>query len=109
MVLMRQTDVIRFVALEGHVSRGMQALRASVEWDGVGKYVTNVRPVIMEPTVNVSEVPLVASLRGLADNVACANNCTQCDDGLAGTGACLGTKTDSLKRELCLLLDTWQS
>ena len=37
--------------------------------------------------------------RNLTRGSACAGDCTQCDDGLAGTGTCLGTKTDSLKRQ----------
>jgi hypothetical protein len=28
---------------------------------------------------------------------ACTGDCTQCDDGLTGTGTCLGTTTDSGK------------
>jgi hypothetical protein len=30
---------------------------------------------------------------------ACTGDCTQCDDGLTGTGTCLGTTTDSVKGE----------
>ena len=37
--------------------------------------------------------------RTLTESIACSGDCTQCDDGLAGTGTCLGTKTDSLKRQ----------
>jgi hypothetical protein len=32
--------------------------------------------------------------------IACTGECTQCDDGLIGTGSCLGTTTDSIKGEL---------
>jgi hypothetical protein len=35
---------------------------------------------------------------------ACTGDCTQCDDGLIGTGTCLGTTTDSVKGELLDLL-----
>jgi len=30
---------------------------------------------------------------------ACTGDCTQCDDGLTGTGTCLGTNIDSVKGE----------
>lgn len=36
----------------------------------------------------------------IADALACASNCTVCDDGLDGTGSCLGTATDSSDGEL---------
>jgi len=35
---------------------------------------------------------------------ACTGDCAQCDDGLTGTGACLGTATDSVKGESIPLL-----
>jgi hypothetical protein len=35
----------------------------------------------------------------------CTGKCTQCDDGLTGTGTCLGTTTDSTTGESIALLN----
>lgn len=36
-------------------------------------------------------------LRRLLLMIACTGDCTRCDDGLHGSGTCLGTTTDSVR------------